>query len=163
MATSERSNACASENTSVLRQSERTCLCIIRLSFSPPVITSFQRNHTVLRFNNWNSHLSMDILQAPSKLPIWTRKGEQWGSPRGPDKPGGTCPVVSVGTLVLPWLTATRPLLANSEAEQSLSEAGRDCSFWSKERLAVGGERGQEYSDFRLQLYLFFWNSALPS
>ena len=47
---------------------------------------------------------------------------------------------------------------------------GRTITEWSREeivafkaeRLAIGGERGQEYSDFRLQLYLFFWNSALP-
>lgn len=88
--TSETSNACASENTSVLRQPKRTCFYIIWLFFSPSVITSFQLNHTLLWFNNWNSHFSTDILQAPlqpfCQLPRLKGEDIKW-SLRGPDKP----------------------------------------------------------------------------
>jgi len=53
------------------------------------------------------------------------------------------CPVVSVGTLVLPWLKATRPLLANSEAEQSLSEAGKRLQLLKKRGWPWVGREGR--------------------
>lgn len=127
-------NAYASENTSVLRQSKRACFYIIWLFFSPPIITSFQLNHTVLWFNNWNSHFSINVLQAPFQLPnsypgltVTTMKDQ---SLSGPDKP---CRCAQCSLLLLEccaaWPTAARILI--------IKLPGRIIMEWSRKKIAA--------------------------